>query len=73
MNNPVVESFFSIFLAIVGVAIVAILISRKSNTAGVLQAFGSAFSNSLGTAISPVTGSSMTINTSYPSSFGLGF
>lgn len=73
MNNPVLESFFSIFLAIVGIAFVAILISKKSNTAGVLQAFGSAFSNSLGTAISPVTGSSMSINTSYPSSFGLGF
>lgn len=73
MNNPAIEQFFAIFLAIVGVAFVAIILSKKSNTAGVLQAFGSAFSNSLGTAISPVTGSSMQINTSYPSSMGLGF
>lgn len=74
MNNGAVESVVAIFSAIVGVAIVAILISKKSNTAGVLQAFGSAFGNSLAVAVSPVTGSSVQPNLSYPNSgFGLSF
>lgn len=71
MGNGLVEGIVSIFVAIVGVAIVAVIVSHKSNTAGVLQAWGSAFSNALGVAVSPVTGANITPNGSYPSSNSL--
>lgn len=50
------EPVVTIAVAIVGVAILAVLVSQKSNTAGVLAAAGSAFSNSLSAATAPVTG-----------------
>lgn len=62
------EAVVTIATAIVGVAILAVLVSQKSNTTGVVQAFGSAFSNALGIAEAPVTGASYTPNLSYPSS-----
>lgn len=43
-------------LSIVGVATLAVVVSKNANTVGVIQATGSAFSSSLGTALSPVTG-----------------
>jgi PRD1 phage membrane DNA delivery len=52
------EPIVTIAVAIVGVAILAVLVSQKSNTAGVLAAAGSAFSNSLSAATAPVTGAS---------------
>lgn len=54
--NQITEAGASIALALVGVAIVAIIISRKSNAAGVISALGASFSNALGVAVSPVTG-----------------
>lgn len=51
------EPIVTIAVAIVGVAILAVLVSQKSNTAGVLAAAGSAFANSLSAATGPVTGS----------------
>jgi hypothetical protein len=64
------EAIVTIATAIVGVALLAILVSQKSNTTGVVQAFGSAFTNALGVAEAPVTGASYQVNTSYPSSNG---
>lgn len=66
------EAIVTIATAIVGVALLAILVSQKSNTTGVVQAFGSAFTNALGVAEAPVTGASYTPNLSYPNSGGLG-
>jgi uncharacterized membrane protein HdeD (DUF308 family) len=66
--SQAVESFFGIFAMIVGVAIVAVLFSQKSQTPQVLQAFGSAITNTLGVAVSPVTGASFTPSGAYPSS-----
>lgn len=66
------EAIVTIATAIVGVALLAILVSQKSNTTGVIQAFGSAFTNSLGVAEAPVTGASYQINTSYPAASGAG-
>lgn len=66
------EAIVTIATAIVGVALLATLVSQKSNTTGVVQAFGSAFTNALGVAEAPVTGASYQVNTSYPSSGGMG-
>lgn len=50
------ESVAAILLAIVGVATLAVVVSKNSNTTGVIQATGSAFSQSLATALTPITG-----------------
>jgi cell shape-determining protein MreC len=60
------EAGVTILMAIVGVAILALLISQKSNTVGVIQAAASGFSNTLGVAMSPVTGAQVRLNTAYP-------
>jgi hypothetical protein len=72
MSNTT-ESIVTIATAIVGVALLALLISRKSNTAGVIQAAGTAFSSALGVAVSPVTGANVAPNLSYPGTYGFGF
>jgi hypothetical protein len=46
----------SVILAIVGVAILAELLSLKSNTTGVVKAGGGALSQALCTALSPIMG-----------------
>lgn len=51
-----VSSIVTVLMAIIGVAIVAVLVSPRAQTGQVLQAGGSAFSGVLGAALSPVTG-----------------
>jgi hypothetical protein len=46
----------SIATAIIGVAIVAVIVSNNSNTANVIKAAGTAFGDVLKVAVSPVTG-----------------
>lgn len=60
--NSLTEAGLSIMLAIIGVAILSVIVSRKSNTAGVLSAFGQSFSNMLSAATAPVTGNAATPN-----------
>lgn len=67
MENNLISGVVSILLAIVGVAIIAVLVSQKANTSQVISAGGSAFSGGLATALGPVTGYSP------QSSNGLGF
>lgn len=67
------ETLVTVASGIIGVAIVALLVSRKSQTPAVIQAGGSAFANDLGVAESPVTGLPYNINTSYPAAGFPGF
>ena len=64
--TPIVEALVTIATAIVGLAIVSVLVSKKSQTPQVIQASGSAFGNALGVAESPVTGATYNIDLSYP-------
>lgn len=64
------ETIITVTSGIVGLAIVAVLVSRKSQTPAVIQSAASGFANSLGVAASPVTGLGYNINTSYPGSGG---
>jgi hypothetical protein len=64
--NTLTEALVTIATAIVGLAIVSVLVSRKAQTPQVIQASGSAFSNALAVAESPVTGASYNVNLSYP-------
>lgn len=50
------EKLVTIAVAITGVATLALLVSKKANTAGVITSGGNAFSKALATALSPVTG-----------------
>lgn len=55
--NSLITGVVSILMAIIGVAIIATLVSPKAKTTDVLRAGGDAFSGALGAALSPVTGS----------------
>lgn len=52
-------SLVSIATAITGVAIVAVLVSRNSQTPEVISSAGNAFSRALGVAVSPVSGGAL--------------
>jgi hypothetical protein len=56
MSDQLIASVVTVLTAIIGVAIIAVLVSKNANTTGVITAGGSAFSGALGTALSPVTG-----------------
>jgi hypothetical protein len=56
MGDQAITGVIAVLTAIVGVAIVAVLVSQKSQTAGVISAGGSAFSSILSAAVSPVSG-----------------
>ena len=60
------EMITTIALAIVTLGIVSVVVSKKAQTPQVIQASGSAFSNALGVAESPVTGATYQIDLSYP-------
>jgi hypothetical protein len=66
--NQITGSVVTILLAIIGVAILAVLVSKQSNTTGVIQAGATGFSTALGTAISPISGSSLNLSSAltYP-------
>jgi hypothetical protein len=56
MGGEIGRDITTIALAIVGVAVLAVLVSRNSNTAGVIGASSGGFSQALATAEGPVTG-----------------
>lgn len=65
--NTLTEGIITIALMIGGIALAAVLVSRNSNTTGVIQASASGFGNDLAVAASPVTGASVSPNLGYPS------
>lgn len=58
MSDQLISSVVTVLLALVGVAIVAVLVSQNAQTGSVITAGGNAFTGGLGAALSPVTGSS---------------
>lgn len=52
------NSIVTIALAIVGIAILAVIVSRNAQTPQVLQAATQGFAQDIGAAVSPVTGGS---------------
>jgi hypothetical protein len=64
------ESIVTIAVAIIGLATLAVIVSRNANTVGVIKAGGGVFNNSLATAISPVTGNQAAAGGGYNSGFG---
>lgn len=62
--NGAVGAIVTIATAIVGVALLAVLVSKNAQTPQVVQAFGSAFSGALSAAVSPVSGGLGSISSS---------
>jgi hypothetical protein len=54
--NQTLSGIVTILTAIIGVAILAVLVSRQSNTTGVIKAASSGFAEALQAAVSPITG-----------------
>lgn len=50
-----VDKFVGLFVFIVGLAALAVVVSKRSNTAAVLTSFLNGFSNNIKAAVSPVT------------------
>lgn len=50
-----VKAMVTIVTAVIGVAIIATLVSNRSNTSGVITAGGNAFSSILNSALSPIS------------------
>lgn len=55
--NSITESVVTVAVAVVGLAIVAVIVSNRAKTAQVIQSAGGAFSDALRVAVSPVAGS----------------
>ena len=58
MSEQLITSIVTVLTAIIGVAILAVLVSKQSATVGVINAGSTGFSQILGTALSPVSGGS---------------
>lgn len=54
MGDQVISAVVTIATAIVGVAVLSVIVSRQSNTSGVITAGGDAFANALKAATSPI-------------------
>ena len=59
MSSEIISGIVTVLAAIVGVAIIAVLVSKSAQTPQVLTAGGQAFAQALGAAVSPVTGGNL--------------
>jgi len=71
--SAMTEAVVTIATAIVGLAIVAVLVSKNAQTPAVIQSAASGFNNALGVAEAPVTGASYTPDLSYPGDLSASF
>lgn len=66
MSDELIRSLTSIAVAIVGLAVLAVIVSKNANTTSVIQSASSGFNNAIATASAPVTGASVNPVLSYP-------
>jgi len=64
--------FVTLAAGIVFVAALAVILSKNSNTAAVIQNMASGYGNVLDVAISPITGKAVAPNLQYAGSTGIG-
>lgn len=72
MGKQLLDSLVAVATAIIGVAIISVLVSGNSKTVDVIKAAGSAFSGAVQAATNPGSGSSNTFNPSGGASSLLG-
>jgi hypothetical protein len=56
MGDKLIESLTTVAVAIVGVAVLAVLVSGQAKTSAVISAGATGFAQDLSVAVSPVTG-----------------
>jgi hypothetical protein len=56
MSDQLITSIVTVLTAIIGVAILAVLVSRNSQTSNVIKAASSGFAQDLSAALSPLGG-----------------
>jgi len=56
--NDIWSGIVTILVAIIGVATLAVIVSKNANTSSVISAGFGGFSQALGAAVSPITGGS---------------
>ena len=61
MSDQLISSIVTILTAIIGVAILAVIVSPNARTSSVIGAASKGFAQDLGAALSPVTGGSLGI------------
>lgn len=59
MSDQLIGGVVTVATAIIGVAIIAVLVSNNANTSKVITSAGSAFGSALSAAEAPVTGGGM--------------
>jgi hypothetical protein len=57
MSDNIITGIVALLTAIIGIAILAALVSKSANTAGVISSASSGFSGILKSALGPITGS----------------
>ena len=67
MGDKAISGFVGILTAVVGLAIIAVLVSNQAQTSGVIGAAGTAFSGILKAAVAPVSGGSSAMNGAFGS------
>lgn len=63
MTDHLIGSVVTVVTAIIGLAIIAVLVSNRAQTGSVIVAASSGLANSISAAVAPVTGASAQINT----------
>jgi hypothetical protein len=71
--NQTVSGVITVATAIVGVAILAVLVSNRAQTSQVISSAGGAFAQAIGAAVSPLTGTGSSGLIGRPASFNLGY
>jgi PRD1 phage membrane DNA delivery len=59
--NQLTEAIVTILVGITGVAILAVLVSRRSDTKGVIGALFGGYATALGAAVSPISGNVVSV------------
>lgn len=67
------ESIVAILLAIIGVAVIAIIVSGNSDTSSVIGAGGNAFTSALKCALAPITGGTCASSTIFATDSSITF
>lgn len=62
MSDQLLTSVVTVLLALVGVAFIAVLVSKNANTSGVISSAASGFTSGLTAATGPVTGGGFGLN-----------
>ena len=73
MGDKAISGFVGILTAVVGLAIIAVLVSNQSQTSGVIGAAGTAFGGILKAAVAPVSGGSSILSGAFGTGAGSSF